>query len=143
MGSLRGVPAATLHSERQSQRGRYRRCEDAGVPGMGDSTELCLLNLLLPYFGHTLWNRSSGRKETATAEERKPGAKPGKARSPPGALPWTRAAGRLKLQDLSDRVFGFWVCLFLLLVFPSQIYTEEAETYFLAVELGNYVLPSN
>lgn len=65
------------------------------------------------------------------------------AHSPPGALPWTRAPRRLKLQDLPSHVFSFWVCLFLLLVFPFQIYTEEAEKYFLTVELGNYVLPSN
>lgn len=49
-------------------------------------------------------------------------------------------------NTISNCVFSVWsfFCLFLWLVFPFQIYTEEAEKYFFGVEIGNgTVLPSN
>lgn len=49
------------------------------------------------------------------------------------------------MQGLSDHMFHFCIfVLFLWLIFPFRIYTEEAEKYFFGVERGNgTVLPSN
>lgn len=60
-----------------------------------------------------------------------------KADIPLGASPWPE-------QQPPGHMFRFWVCLFLLLPFPFQMYTAKAEDSLFGVETGNgTVFPSN